>query len=102
MINSPDDIDGLHQPNPETDGLLPFMINRLKLAQPVIKDAGHKIRFSVSRGPLNIASYLMGTTELLTEMMMQRDKIHLLIKKITRFLKEWHHYQRDLFLLVRI
>ena len=28
-----------------------------------MNDEGHRIRFSVSRGPLNIASYLMGTTE---------------------------------------
>jgi len=97
MINSADDIDGLHQPNPKTDGLLPFMINRLKLAQPRMEEAGHKIRFSVSRGPLNIASYLMGTTELLTTMMMQPDKIQLLVKKITRFLKDWHDLQRETF-----
>jgi uroporphyrinogen decarboxylase len=88
MINSVDDIAGLHQPNPKTDGLLPFMINRLKLAQPEIEETGHKIRFSVSRGPLNIASYLMGTTELLTGMMMHPDKIQSLIMKITGFLGE--------------
>ncbi|MFC1840193.1 uroporphyrinogen decarboxylase family protein [Thermodesulfobacteriota bacterium] len=97
MINSVDDIDGLHQPNPQTDGLLPFMINRLKLAQPIMKNAGHKIRFSVSRGPLNIASYLMGTTELLTNMMMHPDKIQLLIEKITLFLKDWHDFQKENF-----
>ena len=97
MINSLDDIDKLHQPNPKTDGLLPFMINRLKLAQPEIEEAGHKIRFSVSRGPLNIASYLMGTTELLTNMMLHPEKIQLFIKKITGFLKDWHDLQRETF-----
>jgi hypothetical protein len=40
------------------DGLLPFVLNRLKLAQPHIEAAGHKIRFAVARGPLNIASFL--------------------------------------------
>ena len=68
IIQSADDIDSLPDPNPKTDGMLPFMLNRLKLAQPKIEEAGHKIRFSVSRGPLNIASYLMGTTEFLTTM----------------------------------
>lgn len=97
IIDTVDDIDGLNQPNPGTDGLLPFMLNRLKLAQPEIEAAGHKIRFSVSRGPLNIASYLMGTTELLTEMMMRPGKIHRLIDKITRFLKNWHDLQRETF-----
>ncbi|NLT51043.1 MAG: uroporphyrinogen decarboxylase [Ignavibacteria bacterium] len=97
MINSADDIDELHQPDPAQDGILPFMLNRLKLVQPKIEAAGHKIRFSVSRGPLNIASYLMGTTELLTTMMMQPDKIETLMKKITQFLKEWHELQRKTF-----
>jgi uroporphyrinogen decarboxylase len=50
---------------------------------------GHKIRFAVARGPLNIASYLMGTTELLTTMMMAPEKVHLLMEKITTFLKSW-------------
>ena len=53
VIKSADDIDDLHQPNPATDGLLPFMLNRLKLARPEIEKAGHKIRFAVARGPLN-------------------------------------------------
>lgn len=97
VIHSIEDIDELHQPNPRIDGLLPFMINRLKLAQPEIEDAGHKIRFSVSRGPLNIASYLMGTTELLTDMMMHPDNIQSLIIKITGFLKDWHDLQRETF-----
>ena len=97
VIGSQEDIPGLHQPNPKTDGMLPFMINRLKHARPLMEESGHSIRFSVSRGPLNIASYLMGTTELLTAMMMEPDNIHLLIAKITRFLKDWHDFQRETF-----
>ncbi len=97
IINSADDIDSLPDPNPKVDGLLPFMLNRLKIAQPKIETAGHKIRFSVSRGPLNIASYLMGTTEFLTTMMMMPEKAELLIKKITAYLKNWHELQRETF-----
>lgn len=94
VIHSSEDIDKLEVPSPETDGLLPFMLNRLKIAQPAIEAAGHKIRFSVSRGPLNIASFLMGTTELMTTMMMEPDKIHKLLRVITDFLKQWHKLQR--------
>lgn len=97
IISSADDIENLPEPNPRTDGLLPFMLNRLKLAQPKIEASGRKIKFSVSRGPLNIASYLMGSTEFLTTMMMMPDKAHLLIRKITDFLKEWHQVQRETF-----
>ena len=95
VINTSEDIDNLKMPNPESEGLLPFMLNRLKLAKPSIEAANHKIRFSVSRGPLNIASFLMGTTELLTLMMMEPDKVHKLMRIITDFLKSWHQIQRD-------
>jgi len=97
VIHSPDDIDSLPSPNPKVDGLLPLMLNRLKLAQPHIEDAGHKIRFSVARGPLNIASYLMGTSEFLTLLMMDPGKAERLIKKITAFLKEWLSLQTETF-----
>ncbi|MBN1576925.1 MAG: hypothetical protein JW913_10250 [Chitinispirillaceae bacterium] len=97
IISSADDIDSLRVPNPATDGLLPFMLNRLRLARPRIEDAGHKIRFAVARGPLNIASYLMGSTEFLTAMMMQPEKAQTLLKTITSFLKDWLGLQRETF-----
>jgi uroporphyrinogen decarboxylase len=97
LLHSPDDIGTLTIPNPKTDGLLPFVLNRLKLAQPKIEAAGHKIRFAVARGPLNIASYLMGSTEFLTTMMMQPEKAHELIRKITSYLKDWLNLQLETF-----
>ena len=97
VIHHPEDIDSLTMPNPETDGLLPFMLNRLIKTQPAIHDAGHRIRFSVSRGPLNIASFLMGATELMMAMMMEPDRIHRLMRIITDFLKRWHDLQRQTF-----
>jgi len=91
------DIDKIKKPDPATDGLLPFMLNRLKLAEKEIIKNGHNIRFSVSRGPLNVASFLMGTTEFLTGCMMHPEKIHKLLRIITDFLIEWHELQRKTF-----
>jgi uroporphyrinogen decarboxylase len=90
-------IDSLAEPNPATDGLLPFMLNRLKSVRPRIEDLGHRIRFSVSRGPLNIATFLMGTTEFLMAIKTDPDKAHRLLRIITDFLKKWHQLQRDTF-----
>ena len=92
-----EDIDNLAEPNVETDGLLPFMLNRLVKAQPSIEAAGHKIRFSVSRGPLNIASFLMGTTEFMLAVIMEPERVHKLLRVITNFLKNWHDLQRKTF-----
>jgi uroporphyrinogen decarboxylase len=95
VMNDASGIDSLPQPDPSTDGLLPFMLNRLVNARPAIEAAGHAIRFSVSRGPLNIASFLMGTTEFLTTMMMDPDATHKLLRNITDFLKRWHAVQHE-------
>jgi uroporphyrinogen decarboxylase len=97
VINSSDEIDSLIDPDPRTDGLLPFVLNRLKIAQPKIEDAGHKIRFAVARGPLNIANYLMGTTEFLMMMISEPENADKLVRKITNFLKNWIELQRETF-----
>ncbi|MCX6225421.1 MAG: uroporphyrinogen decarboxylase [Bacteroidia bacterium] len=93
-IHASEEIDRLIKPNPKTDGLLPFMLNRLVKYRPLIEKSGQQIRFSVSRGPLNIASYLMGTTEFLTLILMEPVKAHGLIRLITDFLMEWHDLQK--------
>ncbi|MDR1724065.1 MAG: uroporphyrinogen decarboxylase family protein [Tannerella sp.] len=97
VIKQIEEIDDLEMPDPVSDGLLPFMLNRLVIMQPRIEDAGHRIRFSVSRGPLNIASFLMGVTELMVAMLTDPERIHRLMRIITDFLKKWHRTQRDAF-----
>jgi uroporphyrinogen decarboxylase len=97
MINSAEEIDLLPTPDPKTDGLLPLVLNRLKLAEPKIKSSGHKIRFAVARGPLNIAGYLLGVTEFLTTLISEPEKSHSLITKITTFLKKWLEIQMTVF-----
>ncbi|HWR99640.1 MAG TPA: uroporphyrinogen decarboxylase family protein [Prolixibacteraceae bacterium] len=97
VIRSDEDIDTLPQPNVACDGLLPFMINRLKLMEPAIRENGHSIKFAVTRGPLNIATFLMGTTEFLLLLAMNPDKAHELLEKITRFIEGWISYQKACF-----
>ena len=92
-----EEIDALPEPDPRTDGLLPLVLNRLRLAQPCIEEAGHRIRFAVARGPLNIACYLMGTVEFLTMLMLEPEKAQRLVRKITDFLKRWLDLQRQTF-----
>ena len=87
----------LRVPDPHTDGLLPFMLNRLKWARPRLEDLGHPIRFSVSRGPLNVATFLMGTTEFLMALKTDPAPAHRLLRVITDFLKQWHALQRETF-----
>jgi uroporphyrinogen-III decarboxylase len=97
VIHSEEEIDRLPQPNVTCDGLLPFMINRLSLLEPKINESGHQIKFAVTRGPLNIATFLMGTSEFLLLLAMDPEKAHQLLEKITRFIVEWVQYQKTCF-----
>jgi uroporphyrinogen-III decarboxylase len=87
----------LPDPNVKTDGLLPFVISRLKNNQESIIKADHQIRFAVARGPLNIASFLMGTTEFMMALTMDPAGSHNLLKKITDFVCDWIYWQRECF-----
>lgn len=87
----------LAKPNCCTDGLLPFVIRRLEHCRGAIESAGHFIRFAVSRGPLNIASYLLGHTEFLIGVKLQPDDIHKLLELVTDFIIDWLAYQAKCF-----
>lgn len=96
-ITKIEDIDSLEKPNPRTDGLLPFVISRLKNCRSRIEDSGHRIRFAVSRGPLNVASFLMGPTEFLMAVRTNPDEISKLLTVITDFSVDWLRLQREVF-----
>jgi len=91
------DADRLPQPNVKTDGLLPFMINRLRHSESAIREADHQIRFAIARGPLNIASFLMGTTEFMMALALDPEGSHRLMRKITGFICDWLSWQKECF-----
>ena len=97
VIHQIEDIDRLAVPEPEKCGLGPFVLNRLKLNRKKIEALGHSIKFAVSRGPLNIASFLMGTTEFLTALKTDTEKIHKLLRIITDFTIKWLGLQKETF-----
>jgi len=97
ILSGIEEADSLPQPNVKTDGLLPFMINRLKNNQKAIIKADHQIRFAISRGPLNIASFLMGATEFMLAIVMDPDGTHRLLKNITNFICNWLSWQKECF-----
>lgn len=97
VIQDVEQVDRLAEPDPATDGLLPFVLKRLKWAEPRMREMGHAIRFSISRGPLNIASFLMGNCEFLMAIKTDPDRMHSLLRMITAFLKKWHLLQQRTF-----
>jgi uroporphyrinogen decarboxylase len=97
VLGSIETVDSLPQPNVKTDGLLPFMIARLKNSRRSIEEADHQVRFAIARGPLNIASFLMGTTEFMMAMAMDPENTHKLLGKITTFICDWLSWQKECF-----
>jgi uroporphyrinogen decarboxylase len=97
IISDVQEISSIKKPNPKTDGLLPFIIQRLKEYQYPIQKMGHNIRFAIARGPLNIASFLMGTTEFMMATAMNPDETHNLLRNITDFTIDWLQYQKETF-----
>ena len=97
VLHSPAEVERLEKPNPRKHGLLPFVIKRLLHLHPEIEKAGHKIRFAVARGPLNIASFLMGTTEFLEAIKTHPQQMHQLLTTVTDFLVDWIAVQRETF-----
>jgi uroporphyrinogen decarboxylase len=90
-------IDRIRKPNCRTDGLLPDMLRRLTSCRGAIEAAGHRIRFAVARGPLNIATYLLGVTEFMMGVKTNGDEIHRLLAIVTEFLVDWITCQRAAF-----
>lgn len=97
IISDISEAGSIKKPNVKTDGLLPFMISRLKHHEKAINEFGHEIKFAVTRGPLNIATFLMGTTEFLMALAMYPDETQKFIKLINDFIKDWVEWQLESF-----
>jgi len=97
IIKDIQQVDLLCKPDPATDGLPPFVLNRLKHYQSRIEKEGHAIKFAVSRGPLNVATFLMGSTELLTAIRTNPDETHKLLGIVTDFIVDWLKLQAKTF-----
>ena len=87
----------LAKPNSKKDGLLPFTLNRLKHYRDRIEQEGHSIKFAVSRGPLNIASFLAGSTEFLMAIRTDPAETHKLLGTVTDFIVDWLELQIETF-----
>jgi len=97
ILSNIEQVDSLAKPNPATDGLGPFVLNRLKHSRPQIEEAGHAVRFAVSRGPLNIAAFLLGSTEFLMAIRTDSDRTHKLLGIVTDFIVDWLGLQIETF-----
>ncbi|NLD63512.1 MAG: uroporphyrinogen decarboxylase, partial [Bacteroidales bacterium] len=90
-------ISALTKPSVKTDGLLPFVISRMVKYEDKVKASGCHYRFAISRGPLNIASFLFGTTEFMMALAVTPDEAQQALTVITDFVIDWLELQFEKF-----
>lgn len=95
VVEGPKGMASLEKPDVEHDGLLPFMLGRLRRLREQIQEEGHILKFAVARGPFNIASFLAGSTEFLMALKMQPDEARAMLDVITEFLVDWLCLQKE-------
>ncbi len=94
----PGTLDGLLEmdvPNPEADGLMPAILRRYETAGGALAKAQLSPRMAACRGPLAIASHLLGVTEFLMATQMEADKCLALLDKVTQLCINWLQCQLE-------
>jgi uroporphyrinogen-III decarboxylase len=90
-------ISGLLKPNVTTDGLLPFAINRMQRYEERIKQNNCRFRFAISRGPLNISSFLFGMTDFMLALAITPEEVQKGLTTVTDFIIDWLGLQFEKF-----
>ena len=85
----------LPQPDPRTDGLMPIIINFYRQLEPRIIDAGHSIKVVAARGPLAVATHLMGVSDFLVGLKIDPVNTHHFLKITTTLVKDWLSAQAE-------
>ena len=94
---NPEYISGLLKPNVTTDGMLPFAINRMQRYEERIKQNDCRFRFAISRGPLNISSFLFGMTDFMLALAITPEEVQKGLTTITDFIIDWLSLQFEKF-----
>jgi uroporphyrinogen-III decarboxylase len=92
-----ENISALLKPNVMTDGLLPFAINRMQRYEDRIRKNDCRYRFAISRGPLNIASFLFGMTDFMLALAITPEEAQKGLTTITDFVIDWLGLQIEKF-----
>jgi uroporphyrinogen decarboxylase len=88
-------LDALESPNPLCDGLMPLVLSLYRNALPMVRGVGMDIKIVAARGPLALASHLLGLTGFLVGMKSEPQKTHTLLKMATRTVRQWLEAQAE-------
>lgn len=89
QVRSIEEAVSLPLPDPTADGLMPVILNYYQRAEPRVNDAGHVIKMVAARGPLTLATHLMGVSEFLLAMKLDPQRTHEFLKLTTALTRTW-------------
>jgi uroporphyrinogen decarboxylase len=89
MIDGVEQLDRLPTPDPGTDGLMPLILNFYRRLEPRIADAGHVLKMVAARGPLTVATHLMGVSSFLLGLKLEPAATHRLLRVTTTLVRQW-------------
>ena len=98
IISSADDVESLDTialPNPNRDGLMPLVLNYYRKTAKLARDIGDPVRMVAARGPLNVATHMIGVTEFLVAMKIYPESAHKLLKKTSTLNRMWLEAQAE-------
>lgn len=88
-------LDGVAPADPYEDGFMPLALHLYKEARARLAAEGVSIRMVASRGPLAIGGWLLGVSELLVALKVERDACARLLDTLTETIIRWLHAQAD-------
>ena len=86
---------GVPAPDPETDGLMAVALRQYERLKPQLEERGLAPRMAAARGPLAVASHLVGVTELLMATQIDPDHTQKLLDKTTELCIRWLRAQLE-------
>lgn len=95
MVSGIEELDRLSPPNPLTDGFMPMILNLHRRMESRINDAGHVLKMVAARGPLTVATHLMGVSNFLLGMKLETAATHRLLRMTTTLVKDWLQAQAE-------
>jgi uroporphyrinogen decarboxylase len=75
--------------NPQEDGLMPLVLRMYQAMQSRLQSEGLGIRMVAARGPLTVASWLVGITPLMEGLALEPELTNRLLENVTTSLIRW-------------
>jgi uroporphyrinogen-III decarboxylase len=81
--------------DPRTDGLMPLVLRLYEVVEARLQAEGLGVRMVAARGPMTIASWLMGVTPLLMGVAKAPQQVHAILETMTTTIIRWLEAQLD-------